>query len=67
MGEVLLEAGEAARRLGISREYLRQLSARGVLPIAFTTAAGTRIFRALEVERLRQERERRGPRGSRPR
>ncbi len=57
MSEVFLEAGEAARRLGVSREYVRQLAARGALRIAFTTDQGTRVFSALEVERLRRDRE----------
>jgi excisionase family DNA binding protein len=50
-------AGEAARRLGISAQYLGQLAAAGRIPFA-TTPYG-RVYDAEEVERLRRQREER--------
>jgi len=54
----LLNTNEAARRLGVSAEYVRQLERTGKLPAERTTS-GYRIFREADVEKLATEREQR--------
>ncbi len=51
-----LEPGEAARRLGVSVERVRQLAAAGLLPVAARTGRGVRLFQRAAVERLRRQR-----------
>ena len=54
--EQLLETGSVSRRLDLSSEYVRVLADRGVLPIAAITVSGRRLFKAADVEALRQRR-----------
>lgn len=58
MLETVLTIGEAAKILNLSTQRVRQLNARGALH-ASRTGTGMRIFERSEVERLRDEREKR--------
>lgn len=53
--ESMVGSGEAARRLGVSTQYLGQLAAEG--RIAFVATPIGRLFDPVEVERVRQERQ----------
>jgi DNA-binding transcriptional MerR regulator len=55
-GQTEILTGEAARRLKVSPERVRQLERAGVLP-ARKTVGGFRIYRAADVEALRRRRE----------
>jgi excisionase family DNA binding protein len=59
--DVLLEVGEAGRRLGISPGRLRDLTAAGRIT-ALRTARGQRLYRLADVERLARERKAARPR-----
>ena len=52
-----LTVGDVAKRLGLSADAVRLFERTGRLP-AMRTASGVRLFDPLDVERLRQERER---------
>jgi DNA-binding transcriptional MerR regulator len=54
---LLLEPIDAGRILGLSPTRVRELADEGSLPVLGRTRRGVRIFRAADVERLRQERE----------
>jgi DNA-binding transcriptional MerR regulator len=54
--EEFLMTSDAARRLEVSSQRIIQLEREGKLP-AIRAANGTRLFRAADIERLRQERE----------
>jgi DNA-binding transcriptional MerR regulator len=47
---------EAARRLGLSAEWLRQGEKRGVLPVAKRDRNGHRYYTVEDIERLRNRR-----------
>ncbi len=52
-----LTTGEAARRLGLSREMVRHLAlVSKLLPLAAKASGGVMLFWARDVERLRRER-----------
>lgn len=55
--EAPLTTLDAARRLGLSAERVRQLSRAGILP-AVRTPRGQRIYAGRDVETLRLQRER---------
>jgi DNA-binding transcriptional MerR regulator len=59
---VIFETGHAARQLNLSPQRIRQLEQAGQLHAFAITASGRRLFRAEDVERLRQRRERRAAR-----
>jgi excisionase family DNA binding protein len=52
----VLGAGETARRLGISAQYLSQLAKAGRIP--FTLTPYGRTYREIDVDRLRAVRKR---------
>ncbi len=54
--EMLLETGGAAHELRVSSEHIRRLADAGVLKPVGRTTAGTRLFKAAEVQRLKKER-----------
>jgi excisionase family DNA binding protein len=56
MNESLLSTGDAARLLGISAEYLRNLADSGRLP-AERTVSGQRIFRSADIQEFQSKRE----------
>lgn len=53
----LLEVGDVARLLNVVPATVRMLARSGRLPVAVTTPRGARLFRAEDVEVLRQARE----------
>jgi hypothetical protein len=53
--DTALLTGDAARRLGVSPERVRQLERAGVL-VATKTVSGFRIYSAADVEKLRLQR-----------
>ncbi len=57
MEEPLLTTSDAAQRLGLTPDAVRQMERRGRLP-ATRTEGGVRLFRARDVEKLARERER---------
>ena len=54
--EVLLTAGAAARRLGISVQHIGRLADRGHLPPAATYGPGYRLFRVADLDRWAEQR-----------
>ena len=54
--EVLLTVGDSAVDLKVSPDSVRRYEEIGILPAAFKTRNGLRLFRASDVERLRQQR-----------
>jgi len=52
----LLTTGDAAKRLELSTERVRQLDRAGVLPVILT-AGGRRLYTEDDVENLRRQRE----------
>ena len=57
--EELLTPSEAAHVLSLSADTVRSLSDKGILP-TLRTMSGRRLFRRADVERLAQERQRKG-------
>ena len=53
----LLEVGDVARALGISKDRVRQLVDRGHITPRATTPRGLRLFAQTDVTALRVERE----------
>jgi excisionase family DNA binding protein len=62
MSEQLMSVNDAAKRLGVSGQYVRVLEQLGRLT-ATRTVGGFRIFKASDVEALALERERQKERG----
>ena len=60
----LMTPMEAAQLLGLSADYVRDLSNNGAIPTLRTTT-GRRLFRQGDVERLREARARTADGGSR--
>ena len=54
--EVLLTTGESGKELEVSPDSIRRYEKEGLLPVAFKTRHGFRLFRASDVENLRQKR-----------
>ena len=52
-----LTTWDTAKRLGVTPERVRQLERAGILPAAFKTPGGVRIFSGKVVEALRRRRE----------
>jgi hypothetical protein len=60
----LLEANDAARLVGLSRDGVVSAAERGALPVFARTPRGLRLFRVEDVERFAQARaERQAGRG----
>ena len=57
--EILLTSGEAAAVLEKSRDSVHHYEKNGVLPAAFKTKRGLRLFRREDVEKLKADREKR--------
>ena len=66
LNEELLTSGDVARRLGVSGQQVHKLAKAGKLPVAGTTRSGTRLYRATDIERIAEEREKSPPRRGRP-
>jgi hypothetical protein len=58
--EALIQSGEAARRLDISKSWLRRMVRDGMLTLADETEQGAWLFRASDIDRLAEERRRAG-------
>lgn len=56
-GQELIAAAEAARILGVSGEWVRQLTAAGKLPALTVQPNGYRAYFRADVERLKAQRE----------
>jgi len=54
--EVVLTTGESGQELKVSPDSIRRYEKDGVLPVAFKTRRGLRLFRASDVEKLRRKR-----------
>jgi DNA-binding transcriptional MerR regulator len=55
--EMLYEAADAARRVGLTPETIKRHADDGTLPLAARTPRGTRLFRPADVDRFARERE----------
>ena len=53
--EVLLTTGESGTELERSPDSVRRYEKEGLLPVAFKTRRGLRLFRASDVEKLRRK------------
>ncbi len=54
--EKLMEANDAARALGVSSQSVANYADAGVLPLAFLTMRGCRLFYKADVMRLARKR-----------
>ena len=60
MTDDVLLTSEAAREAGVSSATIRNWEARGLLPVAITTATGVKLVRRADVQRVAGEMRRRG-------
>ena len=61
----LLNTSDAARFLGVSADWVRDLSNKGRIP-AMRTSAGHRLFKRSDLEKLAAERRKSPPQRGRP-
>lgn len=57
MRELYLTGGDAAKVLGVTPAAVRLMAQRGDLEVAAETEGGIRLFRRLDVERLKRKRD----------
>lgn len=62
MMDTLLQPADVARACGVVPATVRYWALNGILPVAAVTRSGLRLFRAEDVEAVRQAREARGRR-----